>query len=162
MRLSDNNIQLPDEYDQINRDLLPFRALSPQELNRRIESASLLPDTYTLRIKRGSLRTSVTNGIDGIHGAKERLEGQAALMAPIAKELEDFTAVYSVHDTASVTISYNHRRDLLEHVDEEECEWLRNQLNLLPIVPVEPALALWRCGMDPFQWKAVTTWSDCL
>jgi hypothetical protein len=124
VRLSDNNIQLPDEYDQIDRDLLPFRALSPQELNRRIEKASLLPDTYTLRIKHGSLRTSVTNGVNDIHGAKERLEGQAALIAPIAKELEDFTAVYSVHDTALVVISYNHRRDLLEHVDEEECEWL--------------------------------------
>jgi hypothetical protein len=114
-------VQLPDEYDQINHDLLPFRALSPSDLNRRLDLASRMPDTFTLRIRRGSLRTSVSFG-DEIYGANERLEGQADLVKHVAKDLGDLTAVYSVHDSARVVISYGHRRDLLEHVDEEECK----------------------------------------
>jgi hypothetical protein len=117
-----NNVTLPDEYDQIDRDLLPFRSLSPTDLNRRLDRIRKLPGTYTLRVEHGSLATSKLFDEEDIDGAKERVEGQVRLILPIAEYLEDFTAVYWVHDTPSGLISYNHRKELLNYLDEEECE----------------------------------------
>ncbi|WWD20528.1 hypothetical protein CI109_105004 [Kwoniella shandongensis] len=116
----ENNVQLPDEYDQIHTDLLPFRALSPRDLNARINAATRLPDTYTLRVRKGSLRTLSTYDSKAIEGANERLEGQTELIRPIAKFLGDITVVYSVHDTATAVVGYDHKRELLEHVEEGE------------------------------------------
>nr|XP_018260022.1 uncharacterized protein I303_08094 [Kwoniella dejecticola CBS 10117]OBR82180.1 hypothetical protein I303_08094 [Kwoniella dejecticola CBS 10117] len=115
----ENNIPLPDEYDQIHRDLLPFRALSPKDLNNRIKQASKLSDTYTLRVKKGSIRTNVFYSAD-IHGADERLEQQTELLRPIARFLPDLQAVWSVHDTPRTIIGWDYRRELAEHVEDEE------------------------------------------
>ena len=122
---SENNVPLPDEYDRIYKDLLPFAALSPRDLNARIDAAAHLPDTYTLRITRGSLRTSSTYDGKAINGAEDRLKGQTALIGPIAKYLEDMTVVYSVHDTPISVLGWDHRQELLEHAEEDECEWLK-------------------------------------
>ncbi|WVQ95730.1 hypothetical protein IAU59_002829 [Kwoniella sp. CBS 9459] len=118
----ENNIPLPDEYDQIHRDILPFRALSPRDLNARSYAASQLPDTYVLRVKRGSLRTKALYSHEAIHGADERLEQQAELLRPIARWLPDMEVVWSVHDTPRTVIGHDHRRELLDHVEEDE--WL--------------------------------------
>ncbi|WWC72342.1 uncharacterized protein I206_106304 [Kwoniella pini CBS 10737] len=115
----DNDIPLPDEYDQIHKDLLPFQALSSKDLNNRIKQASQLPDTYTLRIKRGSIRTNIFYSSD-IHGADERLEQQTELLKPIAKFLPDLQAIWSVHDTPRTIISWDYRRELAEHVEDGE------------------------------------------
>ena len=119
---SENDVQLPDEYDQINRDLHVFRALSPRDLQSRIEAASHLPDTYTLSIRHGSLLTSSTYDAEAINGADDRLAGQAELITPIAKYLDDLSVVYSVHDTPSSILSWDHRSEILEHIEEDECE----------------------------------------
>ncbi|ORY21979.1 hypothetical protein BCR39DRAFT_474188 [Naematelia encephala] len=116
----ENDVQMPDEYDQINRDLLPFRALSPTDLRNRITAAAHSKDTYTLKIKRGSLRTSAMYDDAEINGADARLAGQAELIRPIASFLPDLEVVYSVHDTPMNLISWDHRRELLEHVEEDE------------------------------------------
>ncbi|EIW69878.1 hypothetical protein TREMEDRAFT_61649 [Tremella mesenterica DSM 1558] len=116
----DNEVPLPDEYDRIHHDLLPFRALSPADLNKRIERAANLPDTYTLRVKSGSVRTSATYNSEAIWGADFRLEDQAELLRPISRWIGDMSVVYSVHDTASSVVSWDHRRELIEHVEEGE------------------------------------------
>jgi hypothetical protein len=82
-----------------------------------------MPDTYTLRIYHGSLRT-VPNYSSSIGGADARLEGQMELITPIAKYLPDMSMVYSVHDTPLVILGWDHKIDLLEHVEEGECELL--------------------------------------
>ncbi|KAK4686098.1 hypothetical protein P7C73_g4039, partial [Tremellales sp. Uapishka_1] len=114
----EHDVPLPDEYDRIHIDLLPFRALSPSTINSRVARASQLPDTYTLKIKHGSLRTFATYG--NIQGANERLEGQTDLIRPIAHWLGDLEVVYSVHDTPTNLIGWDHRRELLEHVEDGE------------------------------------------
>ncbi|WVQ85782.1 hypothetical protein IAT38_007949 [Cryptococcus sp. DSM 104549] len=115
----EHNVPLPDEYDQIHTDLLPFRALSPRGLSARILAAAQLPDTYTVAIRHGSLRTKSIYART-IEGADERLEGQAELIRPIAKWLPDLTVVYSVHDTATAVVGWDHKRELLEHVEDDE------------------------------------------
>lgn len=116
----ENDVPLPDEYDRIHHDLLPFRALSPKHLNKKIQEASLLPDTYTLRVKSGSVRTSSTYDPEQIWGADFRLADQSELLKPIAKYLGDFSAVYSVHDSPMSVVSWDHRAELIEHVEEDE------------------------------------------
>ncbi|GFZ52387.1 hypothetical protein JCM24511_10160 [Saitozyma sp. JCM 24511] len=121
-----NNVTLPDEYDQVDRDLLPFRALTPEELTRRLNDTRNWPHTYTLQVKNGSLHKTVSFDENEIGGARERMEGQAALIEPVMKDLEDFTAVYWVHDNPRVAISYHHRQDLTktlrgrQYFDENE------------------------------------------
>ena len=118
---SENDVQLPDEYDQINRDLRVFRALSPRDLQARILAASELPDTYTLKVRHGSLRTSSSFDGEAIAGADERLAGQVELIRPISRYLDDLTVVYSIHDTPTCLLGWDHREELLEHVEEDEC-----------------------------------------
>ncbi|WRT70499.1 uncharacterized protein IL334_007497 [Kwoniella shivajii] len=115
----ENDVLLPDEYDQINKDLYPFRALSPRDLNKRIKEASKLSDTYTLKMKRGSMRTNVFYSAD-IKGANERLEQQVELIKPITHMLPDMEVVWSIHDTPRTIIGWDHRRELSEHVEEDE------------------------------------------
>src|SRR6478736_937191 len=84
--IRDNNVTLPDEYDQIDRDLLPFRALSPEELTRRLEGTRQWPHTYILQVKNGSLLTTVSFDESEIGGARERIDGQAALIEPVVTD----------------------------------------------------------------------------
>lgn len=126
--LSDNNVPLPDEYDQISSDLLPFRALPPAELLKRIQLASGKRDTYTIRVNSGSISTSVTfsdadsdSGEGVIEGARMRVDGQVELIKSVVKDIPDLVAVYTVHDAAEGTISWNHRTELIDLVEDGEC-----------------------------------------
>jgi hypothetical protein len=115
-------VPLPDEYDRISKDLLPYFAISPADLRERIHAATKLPDTYTLKVRKGSVRTTMSYNRQAIFGADERMAGQIDLLKPIAQYLGDFEAVYSVHDTPTNMVGWDHQRELLEHVDEDECE----------------------------------------
>lgn len=112
---------MPDEYDQINNDLAPFWALRPTDLRDRISQASVASDSYTLRIKRGLLRTFQTYNPSPLY--EGRRDGQVDLIAPIAKYLPDMVAVYTVHDTPQTLISWEHRQDIWEHIADGECEY---------------------------------------
>jgi hypothetical protein len=107
-----NNVSLPDEYDQIERDLLPFRALSPQELGRR------------LQVTNGSLHTllSIEEGGASVSDFKYRVEDQVALIEPIVNYLEDFKAVYWLHDNPATAITYDHRQELLKTLRGRQCK----------------------------------------
>lgn len=54
-----NDIILPDEYDRVHLDLAPFFALPRSEMHKRVEEAQTLPETYTLKIKRGRVTIDV-------------------------------------------------------------------------------------------------------
>ncbi|WVF68637.1 hypothetical protein IAT40_003407 [Kwoniella sp. CBS 6097] len=114
----ENKVQLPDEYDQINKDLRPFRALSPRDLRTRIQEAAQLSDTYVLRIQRGVVRTETLYKPEAIHD--KRMQNQLELLRPIAESLPDLQVVWSVHDTPRTMISYAHRMELMERIDEGE------------------------------------------
>lgn len=127
---SENQVQLPDEYDQIDRDLRLFRALHPTDILQRITRASHDPDTFTIKVRRGLVRTAASgvNSSDWLHVARK--EGQLELLRPIARYLPDMTVVYTVHDTPFNFVSRAHKDELLEHVDDDECEW---RLDLQPV-----------------------------
>ncbi len=114
--------RLPDEYDRIHTDLLPFHALSPRDLQTKltVHRRCQIPMCSV----RQRLDPHVCDILDA-RGARadHRMEGQASLLQPVARWLGDLTAVYSVHDTAQVLLSWNHRQELMEHIEEDECRW---------------------------------------
>ncbi|KAG7570939.1 hypothetical protein FFLO_01137 [Filobasidium floriforme] len=117
-----NEVQLPDEYDQINKDLYLYRALSPGELNRRLDTASESEDTFTISIKHHNVRTRSTYDGEAIGGADERLEAQIELLMDYGMEswLSDMRVVYGIHDGPTGFIGYDHRSDLETLVQDDE------------------------------------------
>ena len=120
----ENNVQLPDEYDQINDDLALFRALSPAELNSRIADAMEYDDTFHLIVQDGTISVGGTFSDDMIEGATDRMSGQVELLEEfnITGWLPDLRAVFGVHDTPLGFIGADHRSDLLNAVDDDECK----------------------------------------
>ncbi|KLT40244.1 hypothetical protein CC85DRAFT_249776 [Cutaneotrichosporon oleaginosum] len=115
----DNRVQLPDEYDQIDRDLHLFHALHPNDIIGRVAKAAREPDTFVLKVRRGLVRTTGSvNSSDWLHGA--RRDGQLELIRPIARHLPDLTAVYTVHDTPFNFVSHAHKAELLDHIEDDE------------------------------------------
>ncbi len=55
-----------------------------------------------------------------------RLTGQSELLKPVARWIDDMTVVYSVHDTPTALLGWDHRQDLSDHVEEGECECFRS------------------------------------
>jgi hypothetical protein len=68
---------LPDEYDRIDRDLAPFRALPPAELRRRIAAVEAMPEVFVLDINKGKVKAKVAG--DGLQweGTKSRANDMA-------------------------------------------------------------------------------------
>lgn len=97
--------------------------MSPKELAARVERASQLPDTFTLSVTDHTVRSSVGYSAD-IWGADERLQGQVGLLENFGIQawMPDFKAVYGIHDTPRALIEYSHRKDLLDRVEDDECE----------------------------------------
>jgi hypothetical protein len=119
---SDHDVQLPDEYDHINQDLYIYRSLSPSRLRSAITHASTLPDTFTISVVSGRLRTRSTYSPD-LSGAFERLDGQVSLLKDfgIDKWLEDVQVVFGIHDTPTGFIAWDLRRELMDRVEDREC-----------------------------------------
>lgn len=118
--LSEHNVQLPDEYDQIEKDIAPFYAMSPPDLRQLIEKSGRSGDTYTLTVKDGVLTTESNFKPEPIHF--ERLDGQTTLIKNVAKDLPDMVAVYTVHDTPHSLLSQEHRAEIKERIIDGECE----------------------------------------
>lgn len=95
---TERKVVLIDEYDQINRDIVPFLALSKDLLAERIRKEENDVFTLTLVIKNGALE---------IAGAKKDLargKDQADLIRPFLKFLPDVNITMSAHDGPSVLL----------------------------------------------------------
>ncbi|CDZ98464.1 Endoplasmic reticulum protein EP58, contains filamin rod domain and KDEL motif [Phaffia rhodozyma] len=116
-----HNVPLPDEYDQINKDLSPFRAFTPTVLRARTPEARDLTDTFTFSVSNGVASIDhVTFDPERITGAEKRMKDQLHLLKDVAKHIPDFESVYSIHDRPTRLMSHAHRSDLLETADDGE------------------------------------------
>ena len=52
-----NNVQLLDEYDQIDRDIAPFAALEPVDFAHRNKVMGEREHTFSLRVENGAVST---------------------------------------------------------------------------------------------------------
>lgn len=84
-----HDVQLPDEYDTIMRDIEMFFALPPsvfkQRVKRLVEEADfyMSKESFTVNINKGILTMS------GPHGQSSRAEETRGLVEPIASLLPD-------------------------------------------------------------------------
>lgn len=114
----EHDVQLPDEYHQINRDMFPFRAVSPKDVRTLIDRASKEADTFVITVHDGQV--THTGGDDGPAIHRKRLDGQLDLIADVAKDIPDMRVVYSAQDTPSTIISYDQRQELSQGVENNE------------------------------------------
>ncbi|TXT03887.1 hypothetical protein VHUM_04310 [Vanrija humicola] len=114
----DNNVQMPDEYDQIERDMAPFYALHPKDLRDRIDMHSGDKDTYTIKITNGKISTTAQYKDEAIHHA--RLKSQLELIQDVAQWIPDMKAIYTVHDTPMSLIDWDHRVEIASRLEEGE------------------------------------------
>ncbi|KAF9004583.1 glycosyl transferase family 90-domain-containing protein [Cyathus striatus] len=96
----ENDVQLPDEYDQIHYDLEPFWGISPEDLIRTQAELEDKKDSYTLGKTAGSKISVVTYAFD--EGRYDQLivgsRGLIELLNEVNDYLPPFRATFSPHD----------------------------------------------------------------
>ncbi|KAG2036385.1 glycosyl transferase family 90-domain-containing protein [Suillus americanus] len=114
-----HNVQLPDEYDQINTDLAPFWGIEPTRLQAiqlahesHVHSYTLAKSTPSgpLHIGNESLPADENARQGLLVGANQLLE----LMKGIQDELPLFRAVFSPHDNPNIFVTHETRRKVIE------------------------------------------------
>jgi hypothetical protein len=130
-----HNVPLPDEYDQISRDMHLFHPHRPASIFAKAARVAKLSDTFTLKNTAGKL--SVQRNFDGKKhpGGEQRIKAQTELVQGVAEHIGDFEAVWSVHDTGRTYISWTARKELERAVRDGSCEcflkcqvWVENVL----------------------------------
>ncbi|KAG6828633.1 hypothetical protein H0H92_007225 [Tricholoma furcatifolium] len=115
-----HNVQLPDEYDQIYRDIEPFWGYHPLDLQALQSKQELHTDTFTLGLNETDeldvLRLSFAdsennyNPYNLLTGARDIME----LLEDVAQDLPPFRAVISPHDSPSLITDYQVRQMALD------------------------------------------------
>ncbi|KAG6908851.1 hypothetical protein DXG01_003017 [Tephrocybe rancida] len=115
-----NNVQLPDEYDQIYRDLEPFWGYHPLDLQQLQQKQEFHTDTYTLGLNETDeldvLRVSFgqsTNNWDpnGLLGGAYQIMD---ILKDVEKDLPPFRAVISPHDNPALFSDHQVKQMALE------------------------------------------------
>ncbi|KAG2343415.1 hypothetical protein BDR05DRAFT_884254 [Suillus weaverae] len=114
-----HNVQLPDEYDQINTDLAPFWGITPTRLQAIQLAHEAHQHSYTLakttpsgplHIGNETLPADEDTRQHLLVGANQLLE----LMKGVQAELPLFRAVFSPHDNPNVFVTHETRRKVVE------------------------------------------------
>ncbi|KAF5310074.1 hypothetical protein D9619_010334 [Psilocybe cf. subviscida] len=109
----DNNVQLPDEYDQIHRDNEPFWGVAPRDLQEFRRAWENNPDSFTIGKEAGDdpiaiLDYSVRYGDDSRHGSRIR-------------------AIFNPHDTPNLVTNYLLKQDALRMAKQGRVLKIRNR-----------------------------------
>ncbi|KZS91031.1 hypothetical protein SISNIDRAFT_517630 [Sistotremastrum niveocremeum HHB9708] len=112
-----NNVQLPDEYDQIMRDLEPFYGIDPSTLLAELAKEEGRGFSYTLVSEKGRMSVEKRNyNLEG--GDKGKPEGMMDFLRDVEGELPDFRAVFSVMDGSSLYLSWEHKAEAIKAARE--------------------------------------------
>lgn len=121
-----NKVQLPDEYDQIYRDLEPFWGMDPADLQRLEYEWEGHGDTYTIGKVDGSpidiVNFTLPEGIDVqerlLQGGYEFIE----LLEEVQEFIPPFRAIFSPHDNPNLPLDYELKSMALEAAAAHTCE----------------------------------------
>ncbi|WVQ80599.1 hypothetical protein IAT38_002704 [Cryptococcus sp. DSM 104549] len=109
-----HHVKIVDDYDQINRDIEPFFALSPELFNKRVEQAIETPHTSQITLSPDS--ASSLYG-ERAHSARPRLLFN--LLEPIAQFLPaELTLSLSDHDLGSWLLGDDQKQAALTAIKE--------------------------------------------
>ncbi|KAF7980093.1 hypothetical protein HWV62_39904 [Athelia sp. TMB] len=138
-------VQLPDEYDQIYRDLEPFWGMDPQEMRMLQAEHESLVDSYTigkdhksdpvsvlkvcpalvLPLSRLTSQTSFSDGAsaNALQMFGDQAEEMISTLKPVQQHIPPFRAVFSPHDNPNLLTDWEVKNLLIEaaeagtHVD---------------------------------------------
>ncbi|KAJ9094728.1 hypothetical protein QFC21_005886 [Naganishia friedmannii] len=115
--VQENNVQLPDEYDQINRDLEPFRGMWPAYLHSLQPEWEDMPGTYVLECnapeKPGCHLAKTTFSEAGEERVGvERAHEQLGLLKDIEEHLPRLRVTFSGHDGPAQMVGHEYRSSL--------------------------------------------------
>ncbi|KAH9809072.1 family 90 glycosyltransferase [Melampsora americana] len=119
-----SNVILKDEYDQIDKDLKPFLAMEPNDLNHRSwVMANERPETFTLSIP---IKPKENVTISGPESKLVRATDLANLINLFVDRLpsDEFQSVYNLtftkHDQPAIQMTYSRKQKMLDLADAGE------------------------------------------
>jgi hypothetical protein len=122
--VEENNVQLPDEYDQIHRDLEIFWSLRPAQLRQIQLEREGEPDTFTVgkigRHRLGIVNMTLIDNMMQMHlkAAYEMID----VLKPVEQLLPPFRAIFSPHDNPSLVLSWELKQEALQAIKEGRCK----------------------------------------
>ena len=121
--MTENNVQLPDEYDTIFHDLEPFWGIQPHDLHRIRDEMELIKDTYTLARTNGTKIDVVKYAFQD--GSYEQLIRNSKPVLDLFRDIEEFLpplrAVFSPHDAPTLLSDYGVKAAALRAAQSELC-----------------------------------------
>ena len=118
--VTENNVQLPDEYDSIFHDLEPFWGIDPHELVRLRDELESTKDTITLGKINGTKIGVVTYALND-RGLIRNTEPVASLLGHVEELLPPFRAVFSPHDSPTQLSDYGVKSAALHAAHTSSC-----------------------------------------
>jgi len=118
--VTENNVQLPDEYDSIFHDLEPFWGIQPSDLIRMRDKMESQQDSYTLGRTNGTKIDVVTYALRD-DGLLRNSRGILGLFSDIEEYLPPFRAVFSPHDNPSLFSDYGVKATALSAAQSGTC-----------------------------------------
>ncbi|KAG8961623.1 Glycosyltransferase Family 90 domain containing protein [Tulasnella sp. 419] len=114
--VQENNVQLPDEYDQIFNDISPYLGMHPDTVRKQQTSWEKQSDTYTLVSRGGKIKLDhhTMSKEEEVFVAENRARDQLLLLEPIQEWLPDFRATFTAHDVPYQFIGYSVKADAKE------------------------------------------------
>lgn len=123
--VEENNVQLPDEYDQIYRDLEPFWGMDPKDLQNIETEWEGEADTYTIgKVADGPIKL-VNYTLPGQEEARFDLAGGAFQIMELLEDVEEFIppfrAIFSPHDNPNLHTDFELKTEALKHAAAGTC-----------------------------------------
>lgn len=123
--VEENNVQLPDEYDQIYHDLEPFWGINPKDLRDLQSEWEGHKDSYTLGKTRGTPIGVVNFTLEDRDNLQYHLLNGAfeliALLNDVHKSIPPFRAVFSPHDNPNLHTDYELKSMALKAAAANKC-----------------------------------------
>jgi hypothetical protein len=116
-----HQIQLPDEYDQIYKDLEPYWGMDPDDLQTIQSDWEAHADSYTLGKDADSPISMVNFTLPGNENVRFNLAGGGFQIIELLEEVQDFIppfrAVFSPHDNPNLHTDFELRSMALRAAD---------------------------------------------
>ncbi|KAH7912619.1 glycosyl transferase family 90-domain-containing protein [Hygrophoropsis aurantiaca] len=115
--VTEHNVQLPDEYDDIYRDLEPFWGIHPEDLRRTQAELETRTDVVTVEKVASAPQINLVNTslpADRYDELLQTIYNIIDLMGDIEHQLLPFRATFSPHDNPSMLSDYRIKSMALE------------------------------------------------
>ncbi|KAG8881877.1 hypothetical protein FRB98_004070 [Tulasnella sp. 332] len=106
-----HRVMLPDEYDQIHRDMEPFWGIQPEELQARQLAAEFRNDTFTISV-RDAVAELVTRN-DNSSSSEHYLQRSAIqlnVIGALESVLPDLRVTFNALDTPRLLLDHSYRQ----------------------------------------------------